>query len=78
MSAEKVMERMIRRDMILAIARILDEFGTDYQRDVFRFCYLAPGNARELERLSRSEELYSDLVGWFRDNMLKEEEACND
>lgn len=72
MSAEKVMERLVRRDMILAIARIVDEFGTDYQRDVFRFCYLAPGNGRELERLSRSDELYADLVGLFRDNLLKE------
>lgn len=77
MSAEKVMERMIRRDMIIAIARIVDEFGTDYQRDVFRFCYLAPGNGPELERLSRSEALYADLVGWFKDNLLKEE-ASND
>lgn len=78
MSAEKVMVRMIRRDMILAVARIVDEFGSEYQRDTFRFCYLAPGNARELERISRSEELYEDMVGWFRDNMLKEEEASND
>ena len=77
MSAEKSIERMIRRDMVLAILRIVEEFGSDYQRNVFHFCYLAPGNARELERLSRSEELYEDLVGWFKDNLLKEE-AIND
>lgn len=67
--AELIHDPRDRLDLLRAMVTVLDNFGTNEQKDIFHFCYLREGfTFHDVKRLVTNEDKWRDVCRWFRVN----------
>lgn len=67
--AELIQEPKDRLDLLRAMVTVIDNFGTNEQKDIFHFCYLREGYTfHDVKCLVTNEYKWRDVCLWFRVN----------